>query len=62
MLKKIFKIIQKLIFSILFLYAYNLIAAPIDIIIPINVLTVLVIMIFGMPALFALIAILLIMY
>lgn len=62
MLKKILKLIQKFVVSALVLYAYNLIATPLDLIIPINIVTISVLMILGTPALFSLITILLLMY
>ena len=52
MLKIIFKIIKRIIISSFLLYAYNLIVQPVGLIIPINVITVGVIAILGVPALF----------
>lgn len=54
MLKKIYKVIKNLVVSIFLIYAFNLISAPINIIIPINVITVLLVCIFGVPAILAL--------
>lgn len=62
MLKKVFKLLKKIIVSAFVLYSYNLISAPINLIIPINIFTVATLTILGLPALFALIAILLIIY
>ena len=56
MLKKLFIIIRKVTVSFFLLYAYNLIIQPLGLIIPINVITVLSISIFGIPALLSLIA------
>lgn len=53
MLKKIINIIKKVIFSICLLYSYNLIAAPLAIIVPINIITVALITFLGVPALLA---------
>ena len=50
MLGKIFSFLKKIIFSIFLLYGYNLIASSFNMIIPINVVTVLSIAIFGIPA------------
>ncbi|MEG0825875.1 MAG: pro-sigmaK processing inhibitor BofA family protein [Bacilli bacterium] len=61
-MKKIFKILKKIVVSSFILYSYNLIAAPLNLIIPINLITILLLAIVGLPALFALIAILLIIY
>lgn len=62
MLKVIFSFIKKIIFSAFLLYGFNLIAAPIGLIIPINVITVLLLSILGIPALFSLIVILLLVF
>lgn len=62
MLKKIFSIVKKIIISSFVLYGYNLIAAPLGLIIPINIITVSLLTILGMPALFSLIIILLLMF
>ncbi len=55
MLKKIFSIIKKLVMSVLFIYAYNKLALPLNIIIPINVVTVSLVALCGMPSIFMLI-------
>lgn len=57
MLKKILCLLKKIIFSIVILYGYNVIAAPINIIIPINLINIGTITLLGFPALFALIII-----
>ena len=62
MLKKIFEIIKKIIFSVLVLYGYNLISSPLNLMVPINIITVSLISILGMPALFALILVLLLVF
>lgn len=56
-LKKIFIIIRKITVSFFLLYAYNLIIQPLNLMIPINVITVLSISVLGVPALLSLIAI-----
>lgn len=53
-MKKIFSFIKKLILSSFILYGFNLIASPLNVIVPINVVTVLVITLLGMPGLFCL--------
>lgn len=62
MLKKIFKIIRRIIFSVFLLYGYNLIMSPLNLMIPINLITVGVITILGSGALLGFIAILLIIF
>ncbi len=56
-MKKIVKIMKNILFSILILYGYNMLATSLNLIVPINVVTVGSITILGMPALFALILI-----
>ena len=55
MIKKIFKVVKKVVFSALLLYGYNVIANPINVIVPINFLNIGLITVLGIPALFALI-------
>ena len=62
MLKFILKIIKRIIISSFLLYAYNLIVQPIGLIIPINVFTVGALTILGVPALLALIFMLVLIY
>ena len=57
MLKKIFELIKKIVFSVFIIYSFNLIAEPLNLIIPINIITVGLITILGMPALLSLILI-----
>ncbi len=54
MFKKIFKLVKKVIMAALIIYAYNVIAAPLDTIIPINIFTVLFVTFLGLPSMFAL--------
>lgn len=61
MIKKIMKYIKKLIMSFFMLYGYNLIV-PARAIIPINIITVLLLTIFSVPALIILIIIKLLIY
>ena len=55
MLKKFLKIIKKIIFSTFLLYGYNILATPLNILIPINLFNIGIISILGIPALFSLI-------
>jgi hypothetical protein len=50
MLKKILNILKRIILAGFALYAYNLMAAPLDLIIPINVVTMALLFLFGIPA------------
>ena len=57
MLNKIINILKRVVFSSFLLYGYNLIAVSLGIIIPINIITVLVLLVLGYPSLFSLILI-----
>ncbi|MBR3229884.1 MAG: pro-sigmaK processing inhibitor BofA family protein [Bacilli bacterium] len=61
MIKRIIKYIKKLIMSFFMLYGYNLIV-PARAIIPINIITVLLLTIFSVPALIILIIIKMLIY
>ena len=60
MLKKLFNLIKRIVISAFVLYGYNLLVTPINLIIPINIITVTLLTIFGLPALFSLIIILIV--
>jgi len=62
MLKKLLKIIKRIVVSSFLLYGYNLLIQPIGLIVPINVITVGVISILGIPAMLGLIFILAFIY
>ena len=62
MLKKLFSLFKRIIISAFVLYGYNLIATPINLIIPINVFTVGILTVFGLPAIFSLIVILVLIF
>jgi len=61
MLNKLTQILKKLVVSFLMLYGYNIIV-PTVAIIPINIITVLLLTIFGLPALIFLIIIRVLVY
>jgi hypothetical protein len=61
-MKKIIKIIKKIIFSALLLYGYNVITAPLNVIIPLNFINIGLMTFLGIPALFALIFIKIIVF
>ena len=62
MIKKFFNFVKKIITSIFILYGYNMIASPLGFIIPINIITIVLVSIFGIPALFSLIFILILVF
>lgn len=49
MLKKILLLIRKFIFGVLFIYAFNVIVFPINATISMNIFTILIVSIFGLP-------------
>lgn len=57
MFKILFNLLKKIVFSVFLIYGFNIIAAPLNLIIPINIITVGAITLLGMPALLSLIAI-----
>ena len=57
MLKRLFIIVRKITVSFFLLYAFNLVAQPLNLIIPINIITVISLSLLGIPALLSLIAI-----
>lgn len=56
-MKKIIKFLKKVVFSCFFLYSYNVLAVPLNIIIPINIINILILTVLGLPSLFFLILI-----
>lgn len=62
MFKKVFKVMKRVIMSVFLLYGYNLIAAPLGFIIPINLITILLISILGIPALLSLVFVLVVVF
>ena len=55
MLKKIINIIKKIILSVLFIYAYNKLALPLNVIIPMNLITVILVAACGIPSILMLV-------
>lgn len=55
MLKKIFDVIKRVIMAVLFIYAYNKFALPLNVIIPINIITVLLVSLCGIPSILMLV-------
>lgn len=54
-MKKVLSLIKKVILSAFILYGFNMIASPLNVIVPINIITVLIITLLGMPGLFGLV-------
>lgn len=61
-MNKLIKLIKRIIISSFLLYGYNILVQPIGLVIPINVFTVISISILGIPALMALIFVLVFIY
>ena len=61
MLRKIFRLVKKIVFSFLLIYSYNLIAAPINVVIPMNMITILYTTFLGIPAFLSIIILLFIL-
>ena len=57
-MKKLFSLLKKIIFSFVVLYGFNTIASNFSLVIPINIITVSLITVLGLPALFSLVLLL----
>ena len=55
MLKKIFDVFKKFILSVLLIYAYNNMALPLNMFIPMNIFTILMVMFCGIPSIIMLV-------
>ncbi|MEG2564094.1 MAG: pro-sigmaK processing inhibitor BofA family protein [Bacilli bacterium] len=62
MFKWVYKCLKKIVFGAFVLYGYNLLAISFDLVIPINVFTVSLVSFLGLPALFALILLFVIVF
>ncbi len=62
MLKRIFKIIKKIVFAVFLIYGYNILAVPLGIIVPLNLLTIIYVTLFDVPALLSLIVLMFIVF
>ena len=55
MLKKIFNILKKIILAVLLIYVYNKMTLPLNIFLPMNVFTILLVTVCGIPSIIMLI-------
>ncbi len=62
MFKAIFGFFKKVIFGILLLYSFNLVASPMGVVIPINFFTISILTVLGVPALFSFILIFVLLF
>lgn len=56
-MSKIFKILKRIIIAAFFIYGYNILAQPLNIIVPLNLITIGYVAFFGVPGLISLIII-----
>lgn len=61
-LKKSYELLKRIIISVFLLYSFNLVMSPLEIMIPINVITVVGTTVLGFPALLSFLIILLFIY
>ena len=61
-MKFILKMIKRIVFSSFLLYCYNLLVGPLNFIIPINIITITAISVFGIPAMIGFIFVYLVVY
>ena len=62
MLKIVLKVVKRIVFSSFLLYGYNLLVNPLNLMVPINVVTVSALSIFGVPALISFIFVYLVVF
>lgn len=61
-MKKVFKLIKKLIYGFLLIYSFNIILQPLNINIPLNLITIGAVSLFGISAFLSLITLLLMFF
>ena len=61
-IKKTYELVKRIIISVFLLYSFNLVMSPLEIMIPINMITVVGITVLGFPALLSFLVILLFIY
>lgn len=61
-MKKIYGLLKRIIISAFLLYSFNLVMSPLNILIPINLITVSILVVLGIPGLISLFIILLYVY
>ncbi len=55
MFKKVYDLIKKIILAVLFIYAYNKLALPLNVFIPMNIFTVCLVALCGIPSILMLV-------
>lgn len=61
-MKKVFALLKRVLFAPFLLYLYNMVASPLDLIVPINSITILIVGFLGIPGLVMLLLFLLIVF
>lgn len=61
-MKKIYGLLKRIVISAFLLYSFNLVMSPLNILIPINLITVSILVVLGIPGLISLFVILLYVY
>ena len=61
-MKKIYGLLKRIIISAFLLYSFNLVMSPLNILIPINLITVSILVVLGIPGLISLFVLLLYVY
>lgn len=61
-MKYVISILKRIIFGFFVLYSFNIISSNFNLVIPINIVTVLIVSFLGFPALFALVLFLILVY
>lgn len=62
LLKKMFNVIKKIVLSAIIIYGYNIIATPLNLQIPINIFTLCLVGVLGVPSLIGLLLIIVVFY
>ena len=62
MKKKVFELFKRILFSFIVLYSFNTIGTSFNTVIPINIITISLITVLGLPALFSLVLLLVIAF
>ena len=55
MLKKVFLVVKKIVLAVLFIYTYNKLALPLNVFIPMNIVTILLVAACGIPSILMLV-------
>lgn len=62
MIKKIIRVIRRFLFMFLMIYSYNIFISPMNLLIPFNIITIMYVGFFGIPAFLSIIFLTFVMY